>query len=80
LESIERDESVSGDKKKKTPKRLYFRSVSGGRVRLSSSEDIGGSWMCYLNLIREVIDGKRSEAWFQFVENTPEYEMKRKNR
>jgi hypothetical protein len=78
LESVEKN--GNDHKRKDVPKRLYFRVVAGGRVKLSGSDDLGGSWLCYVNLIREVIEGKRSEAWFQFVEDTDDYKTKRKNR
>lgn len=74
------EEINSSKENKGIPVRLYLRKVAGGRVKLVSSIPIEGSWMCYENLIREVMEGRRSEAWFQFVEDTPEYKMKKKNR
>jgi len=74
------EEVDSSKENKGIPVRMYLRKVAGGRVKLVASIPVDGSWMCYENLIREVLEGRRSEAWFQFVENTPEFKLKYKNR
>jgi hypothetical protein len=79
LEGIEKGQGEAIERKE-VPVRLYFRKVAGGRLKLSSSIPLGGSWLSYENLIREVLEGRRSEAFFQFIEDTDDFKMKKKNR
>jgi len=80
--SSEKEDLVKSDSSegRGVPVRLYVRKISGGRVKVSASIPVGGSWLGYENILREVLDGKRSEVYFSFVPDTAEYRAQRKGK
>ena len=62
------------------PVHLYIRKISGGRVKITASIPVSGSWLGYENLLRELLDGKRAEIYFSFVPDSADYKAKNKDR
>ena len=60
------------------PVRLYIRKISGGRVKITASIPLGGSWLTYETVFRDVLDGRRAEGYAQFVKDSEEYKAKNK--
>lgn len=59
------------------PVKLYLSKVRGGRVRIVASIPLGGSWLTYETLIRDVLEGRRAEIWLEFVKDTEEFKTKK---
>lgn len=60
------------------PTRLYFKKVRGGRIKIEASIHLGGSWLSYESLVRDVIEGRRPEIWFEFVKDSEQFRAKQK--
>ncbi len=60
------------------PLRLYMRKVRGGRIKIEGQVHLGGSWLTYENLGRDLLEGRRPEIWLDFVKDSEEFKAKKK--
>jgi hypothetical protein len=63
--------------KPKMPKRLFYRLVSNGRrIKFYFSEDVGGSYLSYSDLMEAVQHRGMLEGYADFVEDTAEWKSR----
>ncbi len=64
------------------PARMYMKRVGkdGDRLRISFSDDLGGSYLVFVNFLRDLLEGKRAEVYSSFVPDSPEWMEKKKGR
>jgi len=46
-------------------------------VKIVASISLGGSWLTYETLIRDVLEGRRAEIWLEFVRDSEEFKAKK---
>lgn len=64
--------------KPKMPKRMYFRLASNGkRLKFYFSEDVGGVYLSYSDLMEAVQHRGMYEGYADFVADSPEWKTRK---